>query len=125
MVVPAPPVESVCALAPVGSLITVDPAGAPAPPGLATTVGDPDVDHADGVLKSVAASENTVVRLDAVVFAQSQFTADVWLKVVAYPAFAKVRLPAALPMAFQITVPLGMSPDCIGEDTKLVPLPLR
>jgi len=44
-----------------------------------------------------------------VVLYQSQAVLLVWLKVVVFVPFASVRLPVALPMLFQTTVPLGMS----------------
>jgi hypothetical protein len=42
-----------------------------------------------------------------VVFAHVHATALVWLNVVVYPAFARVRFAAALPSALQSTDPLG------------------
>jgi len=45
--------------------------------------------------------------VEAVVFAQTQGTADVWSKVVVKLALARVRLPVALPMADHRTEPEG------------------
>lgn len=59
-----------------------------------------------------------------VVFAHVQLTADVWLNVVAFVPFANVSAPAALPMAFHSTVPLGMSLAPIARNVGVAAPPL-
>jgi hypothetical protein len=56
-----------------------------------------------------------VIAVPVVVFAQSQATALVWLNVVVKFALERLRFPAAFPIAFQITVPEGMSAATIAR----------
>ena len=54
---------------------------------------------------STGDAETAPAAVAAVVLAHSQLTAEVWLKVVAYPALARVSAAPALPRADQRIVP--------------------